>query len=276
MIIVGLLLLFIIATILVAVFILFTEKDRKVLFSRSRKLQYEGLSRDYRVVEPPKAVTKIIIGFHGFGDTSRRFAYYTGLHNVVDDHTLVVYPEAGKATQDGIKKGWNAGFCCGSGFVGQVDDVGYIVALLSVLQDQYNAKDSKVFATGFSNGAFMAQRLASEHPEIFDAIAAVSGSIGTTKNKLEPKGPVPILLLHGEKDLIVPFGGGVGSSDSDFMWLSFQDTLTAWNKVNGTEAEVRAKTYESDGHIWHDWRIVRFWHKQPDASKEIISFFSKK
>lgn len=254
-------------------FILFTEKDRSVLFSRSRSFIFNDTERSYRVSVPKGDIKKIVVGLHGFGDTSRQFAYYTALHNAVDSSTLVVYPEASEPRSEKIKKGWNAGFCCGSGFLGGIDDSKFIASLVNELKVKYNSIDSKVYLTGFSNGAFMAQRLAIDYPSLVNGVAISSGSIGTTSKSLKPTSPMPILLLHGEKDEIVPIEGGVGSTDPDFNWLSFQETLSAWQAVNGTTTRTESITYPEDTHQWHNWRILNVWNKQPKASQEIIKFF---
>ena len=263
----------ILALIVFVVLIAFSQRDRSVLLSAHKTYDHNQSERKYLIYSPRDEVEQIVIGLHGFGDTSRRFAYYTALHNSADSNTLVVYPEAAPG-KDGTKKGWNAGYCCGSGFFGELDDSGFIIGLVEKLKQEHNAPDAKVFVTGFSNGAFMAQRLAAEHPEVIDGAAIASGSIGTEDKSLSPKQPVPILLMHGEKDKIVPFNGGPGSSDPDFVWLDFAQTQTTWESVNGSEATTKVITYENDKHQWHGWRLANFWHRKTDASQEAMNFFS--
>ncbi len=255
-------------------FVFLTSKDRMVLLGNYQSFEFNNSQRRYLVLSPKKPVTKIVVGLHGFGDTPRRFAYYTGLHNALDSETLVLYPFASDPTKQGTKRGWNSGFCCGSGWLNNVDDSGFIMALIDTMKQEYNAPDAKVYITGFSNGAFMTQRLATDYPDLIDGVAAVSGSIGTNKTKLEPRKPIPILLMHGKQDTIVPFNGGVGSSDPDFTWLSHEDTLKTWLDINKGIEKTNEVTYVEDGHKWHGWRIANIWHKVPEASKEVAAFFN--
>ena len=257
------------------IFVLFTPADRSVLLSKPHQFNHQGSQRLYRVFMPNQIDenTNLIIGLHGFGDTSRRFAYYTALHNVASD-SIVLYPQAVKPTQKGTKTGWNAVFCCGSGWYSKTDDVDFISKLAEKFISEYELKPENVFVTGFSNGAFMAQRLIVDRPDIFRAAAVVSGSIGTKKERLFPKTPVPIFLMHGESDTTVPFFGGVGSSDPDFSWLDFETTKEFWKKNNGQAAPVNVETYPNLKHHWNDWRLLNVWHRKPQASVKVIDFFS--
>ncbi len=272
--------LFIIAILLVLFFILLfslSSRDRKVLFSKERIFSFNYTTRHYLVSEPKQITkeSKLIVGLHGFGDTPMRFVYYTGLHNAANENDLVIYPKASPATVPGQKPGWNAGFCCGSGWVNKIDDAGFIVALVTDLAKTYNIDASRIYVTGFSNGAFMTERLATDYPDIFQAFAPRSGSIGTVDSRLEPKTPVPMLLSHGEKDTTVPFNGGVGGSDPDFTWISFTDTVGVWKDVNGDSVETKTIMHKDDAHSWHDWRLFNFWHRTPEGSRDVVEFFNR-
>ncbi len=264
---------FIAVFVVAVVFVFWTPADRAVLLSRHQNVTHDDIERSYLLYKPSGDIEKIIVGIHGFGDNARRFAYYTALHNVIDDKTLVVYPQASQPMQNGIKNGWNAGFCCGSGWVGKVDDVGFLSSLITSLNNEHASGEASVYVTGFSNGAFMAQRMAAERPELMNAVAVSSGSIGTTEQQLKPQEPIPILLMHGEKDTIVPFSGGTGSSDPDFVWLEFSETRKAWEAVNGEGAETDVITFPDNGHKWDGWRIANFWHRKPNASIQSVKFF---
>jgi polyhydroxybutyrate depolymerase len=272
--IVTVILLIILLIMIVVIFGLFTKRDRGVLFSSYKTYNFQGTSRKYLLSMPDKEINRIIVGLHGFSDSSRRFAYYTGLHNVADQNTLIVYPQAIDPASKNIKKGWNSGFCCGSGWIGKVDDARFIISLIDSLKSEYNIQNAKTYAVGFSNGAFMTQRLATDYPDKFSAVASVSGSIGTTKARLAPTKQIPILLIHGEKDTVVPFYGGNGSSDPEFNWLSHQDTLETWNMLNGSDTVTEEILYKEDGHKWHGWRLLNIWTKKPKASKNVVMFFN--
>ncbi|MDQ3064881.1 MAG: dienelactone hydrolase family protein [bacterium] len=257
------------------VFLAFTPRDRALFSSQEQSFDWEGQSRKFVLSQgsQPTPDSKLLLGLHGFGDSPRRFAYYTGLHNTVGESDIVLYPSATKPTEAKQKTGWNAAFCCGSGWFNKVDDVGFLSQLAISQAEAHGISPENIFVVGFSNGAFMAQRLSAERPDVFKAAAARSGSIGTKKQSLSIKQPVPIYLSHGEQDTTVPFTGGVGKSDPDFDWKSFSETIAAWKEANGTNAPTVVNTHPNEAHIWHDWRLINFWHKKPQGSKDIVTFF---
>lgn len=273
MIAVSTLLVFMLIALVAILFVLLSASDRAVLLGNTKTFNHGETERKYRVYIPGEITddTKLIVGLHGFSDTSRRFAYYTGLHNA-DPNAVVVYPEAIKPTESGIETGWNASFCCGSGWISKADDVGFITELTESIRDEYKVNPKNVFVTGFSNGGFMSHRLVAEQPEVFKAASIVAGTIGTTKVSLEPKTPVPILLIHGKKDATIPYGGGSGN-DPNFNWLDFETTKTVWQKNNGDQAPVETIVHEEGTHEWNDWRILNIWHRVAEASGRTVEFF---
>jgi polyhydroxybutyrate depolymerase len=281
----------------VVVFGAFTGRDRSVLLGGSASVDVDGVKRTYRVVGDrggsPKR-RRLVIALHGYAGNGRQFAYYSALHNAFDDETVLAYPDATRTTAKGDKPGWNAQFCCGSGWKSGVNDVEFIRRLISELTAEFEIAQDRVFLVGFSNGAFMTQRFAVEHPDLVAGVAVISGTIGTTENFLQPTRPVPMLLTHGAKDTRVAYQGGESPGDPEFDWLSFSTTADAWKQVNGCndqEAEVvstlRVKSttypdcqvpfttieYLDNGHVWDGWRLGNVWTKRPRASLEIARFF---
>jgi len=286
---------FLLVVVVLLLLFVVTPADRQVLLSNPKNLTHDGLKRTYRIYNSKSNGKKsLIIALHALGGSSRRFAYYTGLHNVVGENTIVVYPDAVPSEKRGLQPGWNSTYCCGTGLVNNIDDVGFILALIERLTQDYDIDQSKIFVTGFSNGATMAQYLATEHPEKFTGVAAISGSIGVEKKKLKPTTAIPILLAHGRNDKSIPFKGGVLGGDDFFDWIDFDTTVNTWRKVNdcgsetkiieqsssreivdyeGCNALVRSVIYPNLGHQWDGWRIGQFWRRTPGGSKLVVSFF---
>jgi polyhydroxybutyrate depolymerase len=109
---------------------------------------------------------------------------------------IVVYPE-------GIDHSWNAGSCCGQN---TTDDVAFIKALIERFVSAEHVDPKRVFATGMSNGGFMAQRLGCELSDQLSAVASVSGSLVTAS--CNPARAVSVLEMHGLDDFLVPYEGG--------------------------------------------------------------------
>ena len=291
-------LIFLVATVslfILVIFIFFTPRDRSVLFSSPQKMEFAGVARTYRISVPKNlsGSPKMIFAFHGLGGNGKQMAYFSALHNSTGNNTIVVYPDSTKSSQSDIQPGWNAEFCCGSGWVNKVDDVGYIKALVASLSSKYNVNPDKIYATGFSNGGMFIQRIATEQPDLFAGYVSVSGNIGTEGNELRPTKPVAIMHIHGDQDKTVPFNGGPGGSDPQFMWGNFDKTLKAWEKPNNCSEAIigdlpssitttyktcvsplKSIIYKDKAHIWPDWRLANVWHKKTDGSNKAIEFLN--
>ncbi len=294
------LLVVLVTSILLVIFAAFTGRDRSVLFGGSTSIQVDGLRRSFRVVKGAKSSEgkprRLVIALHGYSGNGRQFAYYTALHNAFGADTVIAYPDASKQTAPGDKTGWNAQFCCGSGWKNKVDDAQFISALIKTLRTKYRIDADRVFLAGFSNGAFMTQRFAAEHPKLVAGVAVMSGTIGTTTNSLRPTSPVPMLLTHGVKDVRVRYEGGAAPSDPDFDWQRFTSTVDTWKKANGClevpgavvttpgritttyescQAPLTTIEYRTNGHVWDGWRLLNVWTRRPRASQDIAQFFDR-
>lgn len=257
-----------------AIFLALSSRDRAVLLSREKTITVGNLERSY-IASVPRTITedtRLFVGLHGLNDTPKRFAYYTGFHNAVRPTDIVVYPKALPATQE-AGSGWNALFCCGSGELAHANDVEFLEQLIVDLGKEHSIEPGRIFMTGFSNGAFMALRFAAEKPRLLGGVAASAGTIGTEERRLRPSEPLPVLLMHGVRDGTVPYEGGLNSRGATTKWLSFADTALTWQDTNKDLAPVETRAYAGEGHVWHDWRIVNFWHRTPAGSLEQVHFF---
>ena len=137
---------------------------------------------------------------HGGWGTGSNLAEQSGLDAAARTHGFaVVYP-------NGSWRSWNAGNCCGRAASSGVDDVGFISALKDKLAGESCIDGSRVYGTGFSNGAMLANRIACERPGVFRAIAPVAG--GPMIDSCETNDPVPALLVVGRDDERIPWKGG--------------------------------------------------------------------
>ena len=246
--------------------------DRQVLWGASLKLADFPGERTYRQVLPDQDPVRIVVMLHAFGGSGRRIAYLSAVHNAFDGDTVVLYPDASIPTRPDVEPGWNAGYCCGSGWVEGIDDLAFLRELIERKCAEFDVPASRVYWAGFSNGAMMAMRFAAEHPEWCAGVIAASGSVGTQTGQLAPTTPVPIYLMHGEQDVLVPYQGGPGSTDKTIVWQGFEQTRALWEQRNGREVLTRVETFPNDGHRWHDWRLTRFWNRRPAASQRLADF----
>lgn len=76
-------------------------------------------------------------------------------------------------------------------------------ALLAALTKSHCIDPKRVYATGFSNGGFFTNALACHRGDVIAAAAPRAGGGPYPDEKCD--GPVPILISHGHKDVVIKF-----------------------------------------------------------------------
>ena len=182
---------------------------------------FGGLNRTYAVYLPasfqPDETLPLVVALHGLTQNGASMMSFSGFNAIADTgNFVVVYP-------DGISNAWNVGFSGGS----TADDVGFLVALVDSLHQQYNIDNNRVYATGFSNGGFMSYKLACEVPATFAAIASVSGTMTEASlANCHPAMAMPVLHIHGTSDFVVSYTGNYGNVSADAVlavWTGFNN-----------------------------------------------------
>ncbi len=202
----------------------------------TRTLTVGERQRSYVVHVPPQydpeTPAPVVLAFHGGGGNPEAMMRLSGLSDKADEAGfLVVYPSGTGAMKRMLT--FNGGNCCGYALREKVDDVEFTRRLLDDLGTWANVDGRRVYATGMSNGAIMAYRLASELSDRIAAIAPVGGPMGTATCK--PKRPVPVIHFHGTDDRFAPFQGGKGRGPTEFY--SVEHSIRQWVKANGCEQE---------------------------------------
>lgn len=160
-------------------------------------------SRSYRLFVPPGDSAKprpLIVALHGGWGTGKNMQDLTALDVPAGAAGfLVAYP-------DGVSRAWNAGSCCATPMKNNIDDVGFIKAVVEDVAKSQAIDRQRVYGTGFSNGAMMLYRVACEAPGLFKAIAPVSG--GPMFEGCKSPQPISAYLIQGRADPRIPFDGG--------------------------------------------------------------------
>src|SRR5207248_6705874 len=130
---------------------------------------------------PPRAGGKseipVIINFHGGGGHGGNEQEYSLMDQLADRETFVtVYPNGSGRFGNRLLT-WNAGTCCAYAVINNIDDVGFVRALIAKLTDSIPIDPRRIYATGLSNGAMMSYRLAAEAGDLIAAIAPVAGGM---------------------------------------------------------------------------------------------------
>jgi polyhydroxybutyrate depolymerase len=172
------------------------------------EIESGGRRRTYLLHVPPGldgAPRALVIALHGGGGRAKQMDDLTHFTSIADrEGFLLAFP-------DGVDKNWNDGRPDVGSKAQQenVDDVGFISALIDDVAAKLPLDPARVYATGISNGAIMSTRLACE---LAGRIAAVGLVVGTAPQGFEstcaPGRPVPVIAFLSRDDPLVPFEGG--------------------------------------------------------------------
>lgn len=206
------------------------------------ELEHDGQTRTAEVyvpAHPAEGERPLVLLLHGgFGNGRHAMRAYEMPARAETHGFVLVAP-------DGFRRTWNAGECCGPSVRRNIDDVGYLRALVERVAVLTPIDRDRVYATGMSNGAAMAYRLACEAADVFAAVAPVAGL--QTFAPCKPADPVALLHIHGSDDQNVPLAGGVGSAGvSGVDWPSLDSVATQWRRHNQC-SDAPTESYRKGG-----------------------------
>ena len=183
--------------------------------------------RTFRLRLPPGYAdghpVPLVVVLHGGGGNGRHMARHIGMGAIADrERFAVAYP-------DGIGGFWNDG----RGITSRgIDDVGFIRTLLDTLSRRLRIDSTRIYATGISNGAMFAHRLACELPGRFAAIAPVAGGMPAALVGQCTGSPVSVLSIQGTADRLVPYEGGTVAGTRGEV-LSAAASAAHWARIAG-------------------------------------------
>ncbi|TVM36031.1 alpha/beta hydrolase family esterase [Oceanidesulfovibrio marinus] len=224
------------------VFLMLTVLSATSAMAGEGTLIHNGVERRYIIREPQIAALDLkvpaIIVLHGGGGNAESAERMTGFTELAVPHgCIVVYPEGTSrfSRMRGLKT-WNARHCCGYAMKQDVDDVGFISALIDRLVAENHADPRRIYVTGMSNGAMMTHRLGIELSGKIAAIGPVVG--GLFGDEPIPPHPVSAMIVNGARDKSIPLHGGQTGSRFPDAWdgtplkpAAYQGEF--WARANG-------------------------------------------
>jgi len=177
----------------------------------------------------------VVISLHVGLGTGERMMNLADFRPVADREKFIV------VCPDGINRSWNDGRLTRA-----KNDVKFIDELITYIVNKYNGDSLRVYATGISNGGFMATRLACELNNRIAAIAAIGATMGKDV-PYHPNKPVPVMYIHGTKDPLVPYNGGLNLRTGAQVY-SHEDMLKLWTTTDScSETPVITNLPDSAG-----------------------------
>ncbi len=180
-----------------------------------------------------------MLAFHGGGGYAGSIKRKSRFDALADaEGFAVVYPNGTGVLRRRLLT-WNAEDCCGYALDHEVDDVGFVRALLDDLARRLPIDESRIYATGHSNGGMFSYRLAAEAADRIAAVAAVAGA--ALIDSIEGMRPVPLMHIHSVDDARALYDGGVGPpfplTGRRVTHVAVTTVLAQWVEHNGCPAE---------------------------------------
>jgi len=180
----------------------------------------------------------LIVLLHGYSSSGEGQDAYFGMSELADDYGfLFVAPDGTREAGGNRLRFWNGSDACCNLQGADVDDVGYLLALVDAVSAEWSVDPRRVYLVGHSNGGFMSYRIAYEHP---DRIAAIVSLAGATQGgqRPAPAGPVNVLQIHGTADGVIEYGGG---EISETRYPGARATVMQWARYNGCEGPAKGR-----------------------------------
>ena len=177
----------------------------------------------------------LVVLLHGLGSSADELDQYLGIsRRVGSDRFALLLPEG---TRNWIRmRFWNATPACCDFFRSGTDDAGYLRALVQEVEQIVAVK--RVYVIGYSNGGFMAHRLACDGMPKLAGIAVLAGSSFERAERCDEAAPVSVLQMHGDEDRLVAYEGDPNPLLGRSGFPGAEEAAARWARRGGCDAEA--------------------------------------
>lgn len=191
------------------------------------------------VPRPFEAARKypVVIMLHGYGGNGKNALEQGRWAEKAEKEKFIVLGLDGtrekETKRDNIltnPQSWNSGSGDTAAELKDIDDVGFVRAVIEWVVKLGNADPDRVYVTGFSNGAGMTFRVGAELSDLVAAIAPVSNGLFVDVEKLDR--PTSLLMIWGTADPLNPYNGGpVNRFGIKSTRASAEDSFKTWARL---------------------------------------------
>ena len=207
-------------------------------------LTHEGELRQYLTYVPEIYTSSgiarpLLFNFHGGSGSASGQVYIADFRPIADTaNFILVYP------QGTFGSTWNSSLPTNPRTKMFVDDFGFVDAMIKKINSDYifGIDTTRVYATGYSNGADISLSLACVRSDKIAAVASVSGLLD--RHTAENSNPltVGVLSIHGTNDFSRPYEYGL-----DGYYFTIDELNTYWSSINGFSGQPQKETYDVAG-----------------------------
>ena len=178
----------------------------------------------------------LVVALHGYSSGGAGIAWTLELHDSVHENGHILLLPSGTLDYT-LLRYWNAtGACCNFYSEGP-DDVEWLTSLIDEAIEHHGADPDKVILLGYSNGAFMAHRMACERGDRIHTIISLAGATYDNFEDCAVTGYPNILNIHGTSDAVIYYeGGGILLAVENYP--SASKTTKSWAVRSGCDEEA--------------------------------------
>ena len=211
-----------------------------------------SLTRTFQVHVPPHRRVStsgltltwpLVIVLHGSSGTGTAIEQQSGMDSLADaQRFLVAYPDGTGGLFGLYPSDWNAGTCCGAANRDNIDDLGFISAIITMVAAHVPLDTRRVYVAGFSSGGYMAYHVGCQLSATVAAIGVVEGAVA--EDQCAPAKPVPLWAVHGTTDPEVAFNQDAPPPTGPIPVLAVDlpPSIQFWSVLNGCAAKTAKGT----------------------------------
>lgn len=267
-----------------------------------KNIYWDGQERQYLEYVPDSysdaESATVLFMLHGMGDDIDNFFQATQIKNVADQKGwIVICPQAldfnlqipGFGSQS-FGACWNAGVTVTASInlygmpfnydipVNEsVDDEGFLMATLAAIDEEYNLDQDSLFFVGFSLGGFMSHRMAIQHGDVINGIAAVSGLVGNDMASLTPIDNVNVLQFYGTDDEKITYDSAMISLQGygySATGLPVEATVEYWRSFNQCDGNAIVEQYPDTFNDGLTFEMYRYLNGSNDSRVAFIKVYN--
>ena len=268
----------------------------------TKTITWDGQERQYLEYVPTSyseaVAAPVLFMLHGMGDDINNFFQATQIRNVAEEQGwIIICPQAldftyaipGLGSQD-FGTCWNVGSTIAVDFSSMgiplsfdvtvnedADDEGFLMAALEATKAEYNVDQDKVFFAGFSLGGFMSHRMAIQHGDIINSIAAVSGVIGNDLTTLTPVDNVNVLQFFGTNDEMITYDDAMISLQTLGYYnlgMPVEETVEYWRAFNQCDEAPIVEQYPDTHNDGLTFEMYRYLNGNNDSRVAFIKVYN--
>jgi polyhydroxybutyrate depolymerase len=212
------------------------------------RLAHEGVERElgwYAGIGVGAEPAPVVLVLHGGGGSASqvwRGDDGRSWQRLADEHGLVLLLPEGRADSGNPDNHhWNdcRNRVVEPGAASAADDVGFLRGVLAWAVDRWPVDRDRVYVTGASNGGMMSFRMAVEAGNLIAAAAPIIANVPEPSECREPTRPIPMLIMNGTEDPLMPYQGGcvVSPRCERGAVLSTDESVDLWVDVDRTGSD---------------------------------------